>query len=73
MAKEIVAQLPLGCGEFTCARKRGEFCRFMRTMHFGTVWVCGIFDKKPDEVAGWLMRLPECLRATGDAPKKEAA
>jgi hypothetical protein len=56
------------CGEKTCASEPGHFCRFLMTTHFGTRWSCHLFEKpvvaEPDET-GWLMRLPECLRAEG--------
>lgn len=69
MPSERVAKLPLNCGEFTCAARKGEWCRFLRTINMGGDCMCSLFEQQPDIVAGWTMRLPDCLRATGDAPE----
>lgn len=59
----------IDCGELTCAREPGEFCDQARTTHFGTRWVCGLFDHaelsdlEDGPKKGWLGRCKQCLAA----------
>ena len=56
-----------GCGEKTCAREPGKFCRFLATTHFGTHYVCRMYGDREivndsnGDGTGWLLRLEECL------------
>jgi hypothetical protein len=60
----------VGCGETTCARAKGKFCRYMGAYNFGQIPVCLIFrDTRGDythlneDANGWLARCPECLES----------
>lgn len=66
-------ELVIESGDETCASKPGEFCRFVRTTHLGTRWVCSVFgNKELSETVpnGWLARLPECKSAEMQTTKK---
>jgi hypothetical protein len=64
-------KIQIACGEKTCALAPGNFCEFLRTRKFGTVYFCAIWHEEDDkgrplhmeEVDGWLLRRPECLAA----------
>ena len=64
-------QIPIECGETTCAHEPGKFCPFVGTVRMGTVPVCRLFptDTMPhtelqsSSPAGWLLRCSACLEA----------
>lgn len=68
-------RLDVDCGEKTCAKAPGEFCRFFGSRKFGSVPVCMLFPnpfpghKDPHsatplrEVDGWTLRCQACLDA----------
>lgn len=70
MERKIV--LEIECGELTCAKEKGEFCRFAGATHLGTVPACMLFpDFKAnishtelETVDGWTQRCDACLEAT---------
>lgn len=50
----------------TCGDGTGNFCRFVRTSHFGTVFTCALAEPGQDglrDEGGWLTRTKECLSA----------
>ena len=62
-------QLPITCGDKTCASEPGKFCRFLQATKFGQNHFCLIWHEtdgrgKPlpiEEKDGWLQRRSECL------------
>jgi hypothetical protein len=70
--------LNIECGEKTCAKRPGEFCKYLGTRKFGSISVCMLFPTKfpqrkqnaatteLESENGWTMRCQECL----DAEKK---
>ena len=67
-----VLHLPIECGETTCARERGKFCRFVTpSVNIGNS-VCSLFGGRLQEPDGWLLRLPECLEAQTEEPRRKA-
>jgi len=62
--------ITIGGGPQTCRDPvKDEWCPWVRTGHYGTRWMCGLFDMsalEEDVPGGWLQRLPECLRAEQD-------
>ena len=65
--KKLIA-LKIDCGETTCARARGEFCRYFGSMKFGTVPVCTLFPGETshtvlDASGDWTQRCPACKAA----------
>lgn len=74
MSKRIV-QTEINCGENTCASESGDFCKFLGSNRFGTVFVCMLFpNPKPGrkdsgsetplkDLGGWIQRCPACLDA----------
>lgn len=56
-------------GDKTCASAPGEFCQYMSTIKFGTLYVCSLFPDKDKmytvlaQEDGWLKRCPACLNA----------
>jgi len=68
-------EIPIKCGDKTCAWKKGKFCPWLRRARFGTLYYCGLFsdmtgkfghiDLEPielKEMNGWLQRHPLCLK-----------
>ena len=52
----------VNAGQETCASEPGQFCRFVTVKNFNT-FSCHLFEKRLEDKAGWLQRLPECLKA----------
>jgi hypothetical protein len=60
--------IEIDCGDQTCAKEPGKFCRFFGQVKFGTIPVCMLFpsvdnshtilEQGPD---GWTLRCTECL------------
>lgn len=67
--------ITIGGGPQTCRDPvKDEWCPWVRTGHYGTRWMCGLFDMsalEEDVPGGWLQRLPECLKAE-DAVREAA-
>lgn len=65
-----ILELPIQCGETTCASAPGKFCPQVRTSRFGTAYLCHLFSEQGhkgrwEELAekdGWLQRHPDCLK-----------
>jgi hypothetical protein len=63
-------KIELECGKFTCYKEKGKPCIMVGTEFFGTKFVCRLFNRELFDNKGqlsgdgWLMRLPECLKAT---------
>jgi len=61
---ERTLHLIIVAGDTTCATVPGEFCSWSRRTHYGTRFMCGLFDQPlSDDANGWLARLPQCLAA----------
>lgn len=70
---KVSLQIEIDCGVETCARARGEFCRFFGTRKFGQVPICTLFPAigcdgvvnhtDLDEDDGWTLRCPECINS----------
>lgn len=67
-----VVQIEINCGEKTCASQPGEFCKYLGTTRFGTIYVCILFPSEAgaytvlEDADGWLQRCPACLEAEGN-------
>jgi hypothetical protein len=62
MSKYVIE---LGCGETTCARAPGKFCRFCVARMDGSAPRCTFFDVYLyEEKDGWLKRCGSCLEDT---------
>ena len=58
----VTISVEFECGETTCAKEPGEFCRFFGTTHFGQVAVCTLFNcESLSMVEGWTRRCKQCL------------
>ena len=57
----VKVKVEFECGEKTCAKEPGVFCKFCSISLFG-IGQCTLFDNRRlfDE-NGWLMRHEECL------------
>ena len=54
-------EFEIECGEKTCARIPGEFCRFFRP-HLSGKATCYFFGEVwPDKPLGWTQRHPDCV------------
>jgi hypothetical protein len=70
-----IIQFEIKCGEESCAREEGKFCRFLGSRKFGSVSVCLLFPSKNpgrkesgastslEEKNGWVLRCLACLDA----------
>lgn len=61
-----VLKIEICCGEKTCAREPGRFCRFLGASHFGTRPECLLFPSEAShtplkEKDGWVQRCEACL------------
>lgn len=55
--------IPINCGDKTCYKEKGVPCKQIRTLKYGQIWICNIFEKELEEDEdGWLKRLEECLK-----------
>jgi ADP-ribose pyrophosphatase YjhB (NUDIX family) len=60
-------EIEIECGEKTCAREPGKFCRYFGTVGLGQKPVCRLFPTEKasythlDEVGGWTMRCDDCI------------
>ena len=60
-------KIEIECGEKTCAREPGKFCRYFGTLGLGQKPVCRLFPTEKasythlDEVGGWTMRCDDCI------------
>lgn len=65
-----VLEIPIQCGETTCAYEPGKFCPQLRVSSFGRDYSCKLFSEQGykgrwdnlEEKNGWLQRHPECLK-----------
>jgi len=48
-----------------CIDEDGQYCPWIRTMNFGTVWLCALFHENDTlkERDGCLEKHPECIAA----------
>jgi hypothetical protein len=66
----VRVSVEIQCGESTCAKERGKFCKFFGARDFGTVPVCSLFPSENHtftdlEVSnGWVQRCKSCLEST---------
>ena len=67
-----VLHLPIECGSESCASERGKFCRFLAPSVCVGHSFCSLFGKRLQEPDGWLLRLPECLEAQTEEPRRKA-
>ena len=70
VTREKVLQLPLKCGEGTCASEPGHFCPYVCVQRFGTIFICGVFNTELEYKRGWLQRCQECLKHEVQVTKK---
>ena len=58
----------ISCGEKTCARKPGKFCKYLGTSGMAQTTICRLFPTKEfsftilKEKRGWTQRCKECLK-----------
>lgn len=65
-----VLEVPIQCGETTCAAAPGKFCPQLRVSRFGSDHSCKLFSEQGhkgrweslEEKDGWLQRHPDCLK-----------
>jgi hypothetical protein len=48
-------------GKTTCAIKKGKFCRFFGSKHFGSIPWCCLFNVELFQEKGWSKRCYDCL------------
>ena len=58
--------IPINCGEKTCASAPGVFCKQIRTLKYGQIWICNIFEKELEIKNGWTQRCDQCLQHEGE-------
>ena len=58
--------IPINCGEKTCASAPGVFCKQIRTLKYGQIWICNIFEKELEIKNGWTQRCDQCLQHEED-------
>jgi hypothetical protein len=59
--------IPIECGEDTCSRAKGHFCKFQEWRVDGTKPRCTLFEKplfdEAGGINGWLLRCKQCKEA----------
>lgn len=56
-------------GMFTCAVRRGVFCRWLRLSNLGQTGCCLLFGDELFDKGGWLQRSPRCLKEFPPQPE----
>ena len=49
-------KIQVECGETTCAKEPGKFCRFFGTMRFGTIPICMLFPSDNEAFTSCMMK-----------------
>jgi len=65
-----VLEIPIQCGDTTCASEPGKFCPQLRTARFGSTFTCKLFSEQEykekweelPEKNGWIQRHPDCVK-----------
>lgn len=54
--------IEIDCGTDTCSNERMKMCKYVWTKRFGTIYVCGLFDRELelDEETELLQRCWDC-------------